>query len=39
MDSERILENWNKLIELIESTFSGNRKLTYLKCMNTLKIG
>ena len=26
MNSEKLLDNWNKLIELIENTFSGDRK-------------
>ena len=37
MDSERILNNWNKLIELIENTFSDNRKEKLLKMYEYFK--
>ena len=37
MNSERILENWNKLIDLIENTFSDDRKEKLLKMYEYFK--
>ena len=34
----QLLDNWNKLLQLIEDTFEGERKEKLLECISSLKI-